>query len=147
VSISEKLVLGNFIWILSGIGRVIGCPKKSYRAIRSKAYKYYTGIGVLICPALNGEKVYFEKAGFRHLIYKGKEPRTMNDQIRRFKSLINVKNILLEANNFTKYRVSVRKNSVAYFWSLNKRIGDKVITVVLRRINSKNIHFFSVLDE
>jgi hypothetical protein len=35
----------------------------------------------------------------------------------------------------------------AEYWSLSTTYGDNLITVIIRRINNKELHFYSIMDK
>ncbi len=121
--------------------------KKSYRTIREEAKIYYRNIGVLQCPVFPYEKIYFQNAGFKHLIYKEKKFRPISDQIRRFKSLIHIRETLLNATSFSEYREEKEKLTTAYFWAFEKRINNRIIHIIIRKIDKGPLHFFSIRSQ
>ena len=104
-----------------------------------KYKKGYHSIGFIKCPALGGEKVYFNNKGFWHLIRKGRKFRTKSEQLGRLRLIDSAKNIIL--NSQKSFYKKVNKN--LKFWSLN----NKNITVILRKIKNSKIHFYSVFDK
>jgi len=120
---------------------------QSYKSCREEAKLYYKSIGFLICPAIRDEKVYFQNAGFKHLIYKEKRFRPIADQMRRFKALYYVKEILLGAGVPSEYREEKGNSSTARFWAFGKIINGRYIHIILRKINNGPLHFFSVRSE
>ena len=117
-----------------------------YKLEREEAKKYYGGIGVLSCPALN-EEVFFHNSGFRHLIYKETKFRPIPEQLKRFRALRHAKDILCNAISFSEYREEVDRTTTAYFWAFEKEIGKEKITVVLRKIDQGPLHFFSTRSQ
>lgn len=93
------------------------------------------------CLVLNSQKVYFNNHGFNHLIRKMGVKRYPWDSKRRFKILKYAKGII-ESNNI---QVGYRK-SKHEFWALTQIIYRKKIKVILRRINSVKIHFYSIFE-
>lgn len=113
-----------------------------YEHVRAKAKKYYSSIGMVTCPSLDNEKVLFTDAGFNHLVRKGSIPRTIKDQMRRFHLLKHV----LAVIRSKIATVSVRKNKQVIFWTLEERIKNKNIKVVIRQIKGGAKHFLSIMD-
>jgi len=120
--------------------------KDIYRIIHEAQEKYFK-IGSVICPALNFQKVYFNKLGFNHLIKKGRIDRDTKQQIRRLllidQSVIVVSNSL-SIKTYRKYENIIPN---AEFWSLEKYVKGRLIRVIIRKIGiNGDLHFFSVMD-
>lgn len=120
---------------------------KSYKVLRLKAKEYYKNIGILDCPAFPYEKIHFQNAGFKHLIYKEKRFRPIPDQIRRFKALLYIKEVLNDIRLYSEYRKEDNGITVAHFWSFEKKFSGVLITIIIRKINNGALHFFSVRQE
>lgn len=115
---------------------------KSYGVLRKEAWDFYSQIGSVICPALNNEKVFFSRAGFNHILKKGRTPRPKKDQIRRFKLLPYTKEIL-QGNNAT---VLFRQGETALFWEIATERNNRIMRVIVRQKKGGLKHFFSVMD-
>ena|ERR1700733_11088355 len=115
-----------------------------YRELREKVSAIYGNFEKVSCPALNGDEVVFNKAGLKHLYFKGKIPRPIADQIRRLMVLSHAREAIGKAKNITEYRKEIRNGSIGHFWSIEHTIVETVITVIIRQINTGQKHFFSI---
>ncbi len=107
----------------------------------------YKHIRYVECPAFGGEKIYFTKHGFNHLLRKGRIPRSMDEQIRRLKLLRYVVKIIEKNHAFESYRKAEKLNSILHFWSFKKVIAGKTIFVVICQRNDKPKTFLSIMDK
>ncbi len=123
----------------------------SFAQIRARVRILYYDISEVRCPALSSELIIFNKYGLNHLIRKGRKHRSQAEICRRAGLLHYVRETISTAVSITEYRTEYRLYSrvisVAHFWSVNKRHGNRKITVVIRQLNSGPKHFFSVMDE
>ncbi|MEK7610009.1 MAG: hypothetical protein AAB470_02730 [Patescibacteria group bacterium] len=116
------------------------------------AKENYYKIGAISCPAFGGELVYFNQFGFRHLIIKYGAHRSQDDQSRRLR-LVNTyaRDIIKSSSKYFEYRNVMSKKSeqvtTMHFWSLKKKVGEKLITVVIRQLDDSEKHFFSIMDK
>jgi len=110
-----------------------------YEEEKQKAQKFYASIGKIWCPALN-EYVLFDRSGFRHLIWKNTVPRPRNEQKRRFALLPQSVKILENQNAHIVHR----KENNLNFWAFTEKHTDKTIKVIVRQIDGREKHFFSV---
>lgn len=115
--------------------------KNQYRKLKNKTLFLYKKTDFVICKAFNGEKIHFDPSGFRHLIYKGKDSRSISDQMRRLKLFSSAILVLKEAENFEKYS----NFGNTKFWSVTKMIEQVFVVVIVRQIGSGKKHFFSVM--
>jgi hypothetical protein len=118
---------------------------------------FYKNIGRAWCPELN-DYVAFTNAGIQHLMRKNGKSRLRNEQVRRFRLLPYAKEIIEgrdikishgkgETVRFSKqHDMAVIKKLPADFWKLTKTYGDVAITVVVRQIEGKEKHFFSIYN-
>ena len=91
------------------------------------------------CPAFDNELIHFNKAGFNHLVRKGRFLRSSKEIIRRLNLLPEVPNIISSCKSFHTKRPN--------FWSLKaKRKGVRIV-VVIRQLKGGVKHFFSVMDD
>ena len=118
---------------------------------KEKIKAIYYRLGNILCPAMNNERIYFNKYGLNHIFRKGRIPRSTREQIRRVGLLLYVEDVIRCAKIITEYREGnnqpLQRLSTARFWSLEKIIDNRKIIVVIRQINLGNKHFFSVIDE
>jgi hypothetical protein len=133
--------------------------KLGYEKAKQQAKQIYLKIGRIKSPALGDEYVFFTSAGFDHLLRKGRIPRTRNEQKRRFTLLPYVEQIIKNPTGkiiYRKTKIKERANrhgekilieSTAHFWTFVDKIGDCVIKVVIRQLENKNKHFFSVMGD
>jgi hypothetical protein len=132
--------------------------KLEYEKAKQRAVSIYSNIGTIKCPALGGESVHFTRIGFSHLIRKGKNPRTRNEQKKRFFLVSYINQVLNNQQANIEYRkeqktiVADRHGkkvsfiSIAEFWTLAEKISDCTIKVVIRQLDTGGPkHFFSIM--
>ena len=90
--------------------------ENAYEEAEQKAKEFYKSIGRVWCPVL-GDYVAFNKIGFRHLLGRGRKPRSRSDQMRRFALLRYAVDILS--------RVLSRPNEASGFSISNLFLGHK----------------------
>jgi hypothetical protein len=107
-----------------------------------KKMEYYS-IGFVLSPALNMQKIYFNEKGYNHLLMKNNKYRTISEQRRKLKLLKYSNDIICTCQTIDEY------NNInnAEYWSLSTTYGDNLITVIIRRINNKELHFYSIMDK
>ena len=131
-----------------------------YEEAKNKALSIYSVIGSTRCEALGGEEIYFTRAGFSHLVRKGKNPRTHTEQMKRFSLIPLAVQILNNPQAAVEYRkdersVELESNgekikviSVAEFWTFAEKVGDCTIKVVVRHLSvGGHKHFFSIMGD
>ncbi len=106
--------------------------------------KLYKEIGCIICPALDGAKIYFNNKGFNHLLRKNGLPRTIPEQMTRLSLLKFCKRIITDNSLIATYQTIKSNKGIAEFWGIEKKIGNIIIRIVIRKINKGMTHFFSI---
>lgn len=109
----------------------------SYKEILEKYKKFYTTLLPVRCSVL-GVQVYFTGSGFNHILRKNRKDRNIKDQIRRFISLENVREIIQSADTVFE----TRRQGRILFWSIGKKRSPKVIICKNTRGNT---YFVSII--
>jgi hypothetical protein len=117
--------------------------ENKYDKAKRDARIFYLRIGNVWCPQI-GIEVVFNRAGFQHLIRKGKIQRSKAEQIGRFSILKYAPIIIGNHNAQVTYKTKDLGNTVAGFWIFKQKLGMAPITVVVRRIGNGGTHFFSI---
>lgn len=108
---------------------------------------FYKTLVQCYCPALK-EEVVFNSRGFYHLRYNGRgQERSVAEQIYRMKLLDNVVFVISNAQNIAEHRIVKSENGgekIIEYWALRMPVGDRQVSVILRRIGDGNITFFSI---
>jgi hypothetical protein len=112
-----------------------------------QAREKYSRIRSIQCPSFPVERINFTNKGFLHLIRKGRKLRSQSDQVRRLKLLPFIVPILENSTAIYKYEKNIIGSSVAHFWTIRGKINSIKIRIIIRKINSEPLHFFSVMDE
>ena len=115
---------------------------EDYLFVKIETKKYYSCIRCVWCPLLNSY-IHFNRAGFRHLIWKKSEQRTKREQLRRFLLLPYASIILSKATSVTSYR---EKEGVK-FWALTVTCDDVQIKLIVRQVGEKQKHFLSIFRD
>ena len=111
----------------------------SYEKLKENAQKFYSGIGRVHCPALNGE-IYFNAEGFNHIIFKGpRSERERPSQVLRFKllplaiKLLKISTTYQEFEETLKefdvrsFKKRIRKTNVVKYWGIIAIIDGRKI--------------------
>jgi len=88
--------------------------------------------------------VFFNNIGFRHLMWKRGKHRTKREQMRRFALLPNVEKIINNPDATVLRKVKNYGAVRSEFWIFKEKIGEEMVTVVIRRVGKGKMHFFSV---
>ncbi|MES2314339.1 MAG: hypothetical protein V4524_00155 [Patescibacteria group bacterium] len=110
------------------------------------ARKEYFKIGSVVCPAFNGEKVYFTERGLNHLLFKNGKQRTVPDQYRRIKLLKIAIQIVRTVKTINSNEMRMTKNSYIKYYVLTENINKKVVKVIIIREKMHLLFFLSVMD-
>lgn len=121
--------------------------KKIHSNFIRKARIEYNKIKFIESPAFNGDKIYFNKYGFNHLIRKQKDLRSRDEQIRRLKLLSLVHSLLISSSKIDNYRMNIVDGYPASFWSIIGNVEGKKVKVIIRQLGNGRKHFFSVMDK
>jgi hypothetical protein len=113
-----------------------------YEKTKKEAELFYSRIGRVWCPAI-GDFIYFGKAGFRHLIQKGKRFRPRSEQKRRFLLLVHAKDILSDPQIHFDDRRDQNNPDVRY-WNFSAHKEDKSIELIAIQIKTGKKYFLSI---
>ncbi len=110
----------------------------------------YKKIGHIKCPAFANKKVYFNKIGFNHLLWKGKKMRAPKEQIRRIGLISKALEIISTSREWNDYREITRilpngHVSLARFWSFDLKTKCEYIKIIIRQTNNGKKYFLSVM--
>ncbi len=113
----------------------------------------YSQINPIMSPALK-QKVYFNMAGFKHLIFKGPRRRSNRDIINRLTLIPLIPPVIKNANHITETRVSYKlvrgKSMRITFYSIEAGVGKSnvIVKIVVRKIGEKgNLFFYSIMKQ
>ena len=124
---------------------------KTHARFTEKVRAEYRKIRNVRCTALLGERVYFNRHGFNHLLRKGRRLRNEEEQKRRLELVTSAPLILAKAQSIYKYEQISHKGSIAQFWNLSGRIVfgrvNMMAHVIVRKLNNGRMHFFSIYDK
>lgn len=110
---------------------------------------YYRTLQPIECSAL-GERVYFNASGLRHLLYKGRRPRSHGEQHYRLGLLSYVRDVIEKAGYVTENIKS--HEPLVVTWSLSCPVkkgstGKECMTkvILIRRNATGRLYFLSVM--
>ncbi|MDO8579575.1 MAG: hypothetical protein Q7R72_01755 [bacterium] len=118
---------------------------KNYYELLSASRSLYKSLKKCHFPFLK-QDIIFNSKGFHHLLYDGLgKARNNKERIRRLKLLPLVIFVIENA----QYVYSYKKIKNIEYWVLKDRINNsnRKIIVILRKIGSGEIQFYSVWDE
>ena len=120
-----------------------------YEDLKKEKRTWYKAVRKSYCPILN-EDVHFTSRGFRHLLYDGLgHARSRRERMYRLGLLPLVIPVLKTSTSVSEYKqpeYSKNLNKTVESWALEAVVGKQrvVVTVILRRIGTGKIHFYSV---
>lgn len=114
---------------------------KEWRNYIKEVKDNYKKIGHVICPAFGVEKVYFNRKGFQHLLYRKGDRRNKKDQINRLLLIDGAVEIVSNIKSYSEYR----KDKDMNFWSLVGYKNNKKITVIIAQLDGGIKYFLSVM--
>ena len=115
-----------------------------YWKLYKKAKAFYFGLGKIKCPALRDEEIIFDWRGFRHFLHKKRRKRSVPDQIRRFKILFKIPDLINSAKIFDRRDMS-DGNRKTVFLSLLCKDEDTTVKIVTLD-DGKDKYFISIMD-
>ena len=118
---------------------------EKYEEALQQIKEIYFSIGALRCPVLNGELIYFNQQGFRHLLRKGKYPRPIPDQFRRFRLFRKyVVKIISSEQSLTK---KIQREVIGRFYTVMRMVGNNIkISIIIIRNRNGSLCFLSIMD-
>jgi hypothetical protein len=118
----------------------------NYWKLFKRARAFYFGLGKIKCPALNDEEIIYDRRGFNHFLLKSKGKRPIPDQIRRFKLLFRIHDLLKHAELAGgKEEHGATKKTL--LWSLLYTKNDERINIVLLETGPGRRYFISIMDK
>lgn len=131
--------------------------KEKFEDLKSKMAAFYQGLQPLRCQALD-EIVHFTSDGFHHLRFDGtRAERTKLEQYVKLKFLKAAIEIIRKTTTIQEIRKETqpigkpgrdgfRKTAEVTYWGFIALVKERVrVKVVLRRVGSGNVHFWSVM--
>ncbi len=122
----------------------------TYADLLKQQTALYKKIGKVYCPVLK-EDIVFNSKGFQHIKYDGLgHGRTIKERMYRLYLVPHIEEVIKNATKIHQYRAraySKKLGKYVEFWELKEKVGKPKITVkvVLRRIGTGNITFWSVM--
>ena len=114
----------------------------NYWKLYKKAKAFYFGLGKIKCPALDNQEIIFDWRGFRHFLHKKGGRRSIADQIRRFKLIVDIRSYVEHA---VVRRCEPSRNGVK-LWSLVYIAQSESVVLVVIEASNK-YHFISIMDK
>jgi hypothetical protein len=120
-----------------------------YKKFIAEKRAWYKTIGKCFCPVLK-EDVVFNSKGFRHLLYNGLgRARSNKERVYRLKLLPLVVPIIRTIKVVAEYKKSEHSVSLekdVEYWMLQTFVGkgNHKVSIILRRIGSGKVTFYSV---
>ena len=117
-----------------------------YRELLKERRKWYKKIGKVYCPILK-EYVIFNSKGFYHLRYSSGRERTIKEQMYKVGLLPLVIPVIKNVEKIEEYRKELSNGKEVEYWILKEVVGSQntMTKVILRRIGTGNITFYSVM--
>ncbi len=122
---------------------------KEYLELLNEKRVWYKTLTLCHCPILN-EDIIFNSKGFHHLLFDGLgHARTHKERMYRLGLLPLIIPVLKTSKKIHEYvpqQYSKSLNKDVEYWILKETVGrqETLVTVVLRRIGSGNITFYSI---
>ncbi len=120
----------------------------SYKKLLEERRTWFKNIGKIYCPILK-EYIIFNSRNFNHLIYPNGKWRPKKEQMYKLGLLPLVIPVIKNSTKISQYEKCFVKNlgKEAEFWTLTEivRGHQTLIKVILRRVETGNIAFLSVM--
>lgn len=122
---------------------------KKYSELLNEKRVWYKAVRKSYCPILN-EDIIFNAKGFHHLLFDGLgHPRSHKERMYKLGLLPLAIPVLKTATSIYEYtppQFSKSLNKNVEYWILKEVVGKQktVVTVVLRRIGTGQITFYSI---
>jgi hypothetical protein len=121
---------------------------KTYEELLTEGKAHYKAIKQCYCPILKSN-IIFNSKGFNHFKYKGNHARAIKEQMYKIGLIPLIKPVIIKATKIHKYSPPVYSKSekkYVEYWVLQEIVGrqNTMVTVVLRKIGTGNITFYSV---
>ncbi|MDE2188440.1 MAG: hypothetical protein KGJ35_01785 [Patescibacteria group bacterium] len=122
--------------------------QREYNEILQKLKEKYFGIGSIKCPVLEGQKVFFNRIGFRHFLRTKRGIRPISDQIRRFHLfLMHIPNFIFSKDVQVTYSNRGIHDKSSSFIILSEQIQKEVsVKVIIRKNKAGTLYFISIMD-
>ena len=120
--------------------------KTNHASFTQNAWAEYKKIGYVLCPAFDNEPVYFDRHGFRHILRKGRKKRSHHEQMKRLHLVKEAVEILKTSVTFSEWNVSSIIKPIACFWSFIVKRKKSKVKVLVRQLERRRKHFFSVFS-
>jgi hypothetical protein len=123
-----------------------------YEELLNKRKAWYDNIKKVYCPCIN-EDVIFNSKGFHHIKYdRSGRARSKKEKMYRLGILPLAIPVIKCAIKIHKYSPPKELNKLEKpieYWALREKVGKQstTITVILRRIGSGNITFYSIMKK
>ncbi|MBI1961503.1 MAG: hypothetical protein HYS45_02275 [Parcubacteria group bacterium] len=119
-----------------------------YERMVTEKRGWYKAVRQVHCPLLS-EDIHFTSKGFRHLLYDGLgHARSKKERMYRLGLLPLLIPVIKNANEVIEYKSEFSKKlgKKTEIWELGHVVGKQntKVTVILRRIGTGNIHFYSI---
>lgn len=122
---------------------------KNYDRLLAEGRVWYKAVRKVFCPILS-EDIIFNSKGFHHLLFDGLgHARSRKERMYRLGLLpliIPVLKSCVGVHEYTPPTYSKTHNKNVEYWLLRQTVGkqDTLVTIILRRIGTGNITFYSV---
>ena len=123
-----------------------------YEELLNKRKALYDTIKKVYCPCIN-EDVIFNSKGFHHIKYDGYgRARSKKEKMYRLGILplaIPVIKCAIKIHEYSQPKELNKLEKPIEYWALREKVGKQgtTITVILRRIGSGNITFYSIMKK
>jgi hypothetical protein len=118
----------------------------NYWKLYKKAKAFYFGLGRIKCPSFNNDMVIFDQRGFKHFLLKSKGKRPIPDQIRRFKLLFRIHDLMRYALP-TSSREGYSKTRKTILWSLLYTKNNERINIIVLETSPGKRYFISIMNK
>ena len=124
-------------------------PGKTYEILLKESLIWYKAVKKIYCSILN-EEIIFNSKGFHHLLFDGLgHARSRKERMYRMGLLPLVIPVLKTTTKIHEYTPRIYSKTLGKnveYWLLKEKVGQQktLVTVVLRRIGTGNLTFYSV---
>jgi len=87
--------------------------------------------------------VHFNTEGLNHLLYSRRRPRGYQERYYRAVLIAHLVDVVMNAKTATQ-KTTIDGKTI-HLWSLEYKIGNDIVKVILRKVGNGNVHFLSAM--
>ena len=121
--------------------------RNSYKKLLEDTRRYYKNLKKIRCKHIDNDFIIFGDSGFSHLLIKDRKLRSIDEQFRKLFLIKYIPQII--NSNVIKKDVRIihsKEYGQIEYMALSRKIDERIVKMILRKIGSGNYHFWSIMD-